>query len=337
MTTPPILWDIESDPVLSTIKLIAEAWDAAGLYQVGSFPGDVWKEWNGHFRDDVRSFIKGDKNTVKALAYRMTGSPDIYERETREPEQSVNFVTCHDGFTLNDLVSYNEKHNEANKEDNRDGSDRNLSWNCGVEGPTDDPIIEKTRNRQIKNFLTIVFFSVGTPMILAGDEVRRTQFGNNNAYCQTGEISWFDWSLLEKHADIHRFTKQLINFRLNRNLLCENYNQTLQELLIEKDIQWHGVKLHSPDFGSDSHSLAATIRNVEDRMMLHIMVNAYWEDLTFEIPPLNRSHERWHRCIDTTLDSPNDILPWKKAPKVNSDIYCVKARSIVILVSAIRK
>ncbi|MFI0347718.1 MAG: glycogen debranching protein GlgX [Chthoniobacterales bacterium] len=337
MATPPILWDIESDPVLSTIKLIAEAWDAAGLYQVGSFPGDVWKEWNGRFRDDVRSFIKGDKNSVRTLAYRMTGSPDIYERESREPEQSVNFITCHDGFTLNDLVSYNEKHNEANKEENRDGSDRNLSWNCGIEGPTNNPEIEKLRNRQIKNFLTILFFSVGIPMILAGDEVRRTQRGNNNAYCQTGEISWFDWSLLEKHADIYRFTKQLINFRLNRKLLCKNYHQTLQDLLIEKDIQWHGIKLHSPDFTPDSHSLAATIQNREDRMMLHVMINAYWEKLTFEIPPLKRSHERWHRCIDTALDSPNDILPWKKAPKVHSNAYDVEARSIVILVSAIRK
>lgn len=337
MSKPPILWDIESDPFLSNIKLIAEAWDAAGLYQVGSFPGEVWKEWNGHFRDDVRSFIKGDCNTVRSLAFRMTGSPDIYEPEEREPEQSINFVTCHDGFTLNDLVSYNQKHNQANKEDNNDGSNQNLSWNCGVEGPTNQPEIEHLRNQQVKNFLTILFFSVGIPMILSGDEVRRTQLGNNNAYCQTGEISWFDWSLLEKNADILRFTKQLINFRLNRNLLCENYTQTLQEFLHQRDIQWHGVKLNTPDFTPNSHSLAATIKNVENRMMLHMMINAYWEPLTFEIPPLTKSHERWHRCIDTSLDSPNDIQPWRNAPKIHSKIYKVEARSIVILVTSIRK
>ena len=195
MAAPPVLWDIESDPVLANVKLIAEAWDPAGLYQVGSFAGDSWKEWNGRFRDDVRGFLKGDHRTVGALACRLIGSPDVYEHERREPEQSVNFVTCHDGFTLNDLVSYNTKHNEANGEGNRDGTDDNRSWNCGVEGPTDDAGVERLRNRQVKNFLALTLLSVGTPMLLAGDEVRRTQRGNNNAYCQDDETSWFDWSL----------------------------------------------------------------------------------------------------------------------------------------------
>ena len=209
---PPVLWDIESDPLLAGTKLIAEAWDAAGLYQVGSFAGDAWLEWNGRFRDDVRRFLKGDNGTVPHLAARLVGSPDIYAHDEREPEQSVNFVTCHDGFTLNDLVSYNRKHNEANGENSRDGSDDNLSWNCGVEGPTDDAEIEALRNRQVKNFLAVTLLAAGMPMLLMGDEVRRTQHGNNNAYCQDSEISWFDWGLVERHADVHRFVKLLNEF-----------------------------------------------------------------------------------------------------------------------------
>ena len=184
LPSPPILWDIESDPLLAGTKLIAEAWDAAGLYQVGSFGGDAWHEWNGKFRDDVRAFLKGDEGTVRRVAARLIGSPDIFGHEEREAEQSINFVTCHDGFTLNDLVSYDRKHNEANGEDNRDGANDNLSWNCGVEGPTDDAGIEALRNRQAKNFLVLNLMAVGTPMLLMGDEVRRTQQGNNNAYCQ---------------------------------------------------------------------------------------------------------------------------------------------------------
>ena len=204
LPNPPIIWDIESDPVLAGTKVIAEAWDAAGLYQVGSFVGDSWHEWNGRFRDDLRRFLKGDRGTVSNLATRLLGSPDIYGHKEREPEQSVNFVTCHDGFTLNDLVSYNGKHNEDNGENNRDGMDDNLSWNCGAEGPVDDPMIEALRTRQVKNFLVLNMLAVGTPMLLMGDEVRRTQRGNNNAYCQDNEISWFDWDLLKRHADIHR-------------------------------------------------------------------------------------------------------------------------------------
>jgi glycogen operon protein len=177
MASPPVLWDIESDPVLANVKLIAEAWDAAGLYNVGSFVGDSWKEWNDRFRDDVRAFLKGDNGMVRPLACRLTGSPDVYSQEDREPERSINFVTCHDGFTLNDLVSYNAKRNEANGEGNRDGADGNRSWNCGAEGPADDSEVERLRNRQVKNFLTLMPLSVGTPMLLAGDEVRRTQHG----------------------------------------------------------------------------------------------------------------------------------------------------------------
>jgi isoamylase len=329
--SPPLLWDIETDPVLANVKLIAEAWDAAGLYQVGSFVGDSWKEWNGRFRDDVRAFLKGDNGMVRSLAYRLTGSPDVYDQENREPEQSVNFVTCHDGFTLNDLVSYNAKHNEANGEGNRDGSDDNRSWNCGVEGPTDDPEVERLRNRQIKNFLALTLLSVGTPMLLAGDEVRRTQHGNNNAYCQDHEMSWFDWTLVERHAEVHRFAKQLIAFRLNRDLPTERFDMTLHEMLREQPIEWHGVRLNSPDWGEQSHTLAGTSRLLGDRLLLHVMINAYWEALEFELPPPGDAHEPWRRCIDTFLAPPEDVCRQHDAPVVQSPTYRVQPRSLAIL------
>ena len=333
MASPPVLWDIESDPVLANVKLIAEAWDAAGLYQVGSFAGDSWKEWNGRFRDDVRAFLKSDNGMVRALAYRLTGSPDVYGHESREPEQSINFVTCHDGFTLNDLVSYNGKHNEANGEGNRDGSNQNLSWNCGAEGPTDDAGIERLRNRQVRNFLALTLLSVGTPMLLAGDEVRRTQGGNNNAYCQDDETSWFDWSLVAKHADVHRFAKQLIEFRMMRDLPVERYDMTLNELLRRQRIEWHGVRLNAPDWGHESHCLAATGHLLDDRLLLHVVINAYWEALEFELPALGPAHEPWRRIVDTFLDSPDDICGWAKAPKVKAPSYRVQPRSVVLLVA----
>ena len=191
LANPPVLWEIESDPVLAGTKLIAEAWDAAGLYQVGSFVGESWKEWNGKFRDDVRSFIKGDRDTVSRVASRLLGSPDLYGHQEREPEQSINFITCHDGFTLNDLVSYDRKHNEANGEDNRDGMNDNLSWNCGVEGPTEDPAIERIRNRQVKNFLTATLLAIGAPMLLMGDEFRQTQGGTTTPIARiTKSVGW---------------------------------------------------------------------------------------------------------------------------------------------------
>ena len=259
MASPPILWDIESDPVLANVKLIAEPWDPGGLYQVGTFVGDSWTEWNGRFRDDVRAFLKGDSGVARAMAFRLSGSPDVYAGEEREAEQSINFVTCHDGFTLNDLVSFNAKHNEANGESNRDGTDQNLSWNCGVEGATADPDVERLRNRQVKNFLALTLLSIGTPMLLMGDEVRRTQRGNNNAYCQNNEISWFDWTSSEKHADIHRFAKTLIAMRMNRHLPIERLDLTLNELLRRQPFTWHGVRLNAPDWSHESHTLAATV------------------------------------------------------------------------------
>jgi isoamylase len=332
LPNPPILWDIESDPVLAGTKLIAEAWDAAGLYQVGSFVGDTWQEWNGRFRDDVRRFLKGDKGTVSAIASRLLGSPDIYGHEEREAEQSINFITCHDGFTLNDLVSYNQKHNEENGEDNRDGSNDNLSWNCGAEGPTDNPAIEALRNRQVKNFFALELLAAGTPMLLMGDEVRRSQRGNNNAYCQDNEISWFDWSLLERHADILRFVQQLNAFRQRRDVVAEQGRFSLNELLRRAQMSWHGVALNRPDWSEDSHALAFTLRSLHARFLLHSMFNAYWEPLTFELPPVPAEHRQaWRRCIDTALLSPDDINVWEHAPLVEQATYIVQPRSVVLL------
>jgi isoamylase len=337
LSNPPVLWDIETDPVLSGVKLIAEAWDAAGLYQVGSFIGDSWKEWNGRFRDDVRSFLKGDRDTLSKFASRLLGSPDIYGYEEREPEQSINFVTCHDGLTLNDVVSYNGKHNEANGEDNRDGSNDNMSWNCGIEGPTDDPAIERLRNRQVKNFFAVTLLAAGAPMLLMGDEVRRTQLGNNNAYGQDNEISWFDWGLVKKHADVHRFVKRLIADHLKRDVSRHDPGLTLNQLIRQAKIVWHGVKLNQPDWGADSHAIAMTMTSLRGRLMFHMMVNAYWEELEFEIPSVPGPSDRvWMRWIDTFRESPYDISSWDEAAVVREAAIPVQPRSMVILVSRIK-
>ena len=332
MSSPPVLWDIESDPVLANVKLIAEAWDAAGLYQVGSFVGDSWKEWNGRFRDDIRSFLKGDDGAVRSLAFRLTGSPDVFQREEREAEQSINFVSCHDGFTLNDLVSFNVKHNEANGEGNRDGADHNLSWNCGVEGASADPEVERLRNRQVKSFLTLTLLAIGTPMLLMGDEVRRSQAGNNNAYCQNNEISWFDWTLVENNADILRFVKELIALRMNRDLPVERLDMTLNELLRRQPIQWHGIRLNAPDWSHQSHTLAATVPLLGYRFLLHLIANAYWEPLEFEVPPLG-GQKSWRRCVDTYLDPPDDIRRWEDAQILQGSACQVQPRSVVILLA----
>jgi isoamylase len=333
METPPLLWDIESDPVFANIKLIAEAWDAAGLYQVCSFVGDSWKEWNGKFRDDIRAFLKGDGGTVPALAYRLTGSPDVFVDEDREPEQSVNFVTCHDGFTLNDLVSYNTKHNEANGHDNRDGASDNLSWNCGVEGPSDDPAVEQLRNRQVKNFLALTMLAAGTPMLLMGDEVRRTQRGNNNAYCLNDESTWFDWDLVAGRGDVHRFVKVLIALRFARDLPRDRSDMTLRELLRHQPVTWHGVKLHAPDWGHESHTLAATTCLLGNQAKVHLITNAYWEALEFDIPPAGDAHGAWRRVIDTWLPSPDDACAWTDAPPIPHASYLVQPRSVVLLIA----
>ena len=339
LKNPPALWDIESDPILSGTKLIAEAWDAAGLYQLGSFAGHSWKEWNGRFRDDIRSFIKGDRGSVRTLAQRVLGSPDIFGHREREPEQSINFVTCHDGFTLNDVVSYNDKHNEANREGNRDGTDDNRSWNCGIEGASEDPAIEALRDRQVKNFMVTMLVSIGTPMLLMGDEVRRTQLGNNNAYCQDNELSWLDWSLLERHAGLQRFVRTLLAQRLRWMQWIELNGEsrvglTLNELLRGAEIDWHGVTLAQADWAADSHSLACTVRSGPGHVpvWLHLMFNAYWEALDFELPAVpSTALSGWRRWIDTSRESPEDIMDGPPAPLVWDTHYRVASRSVAVL------
>ena len=332
MPTPPVLWDIESDPALANTKLIAEAWDAAGLYQVGSFIGDSWREWNGRFRDDVRSFFRSDEGSVLPLADRLLGSPQIYGHKEREAEQSVNFVTCHDGFTLNDLVSYNQKHNELNGEANQDGGNDDRSRNWGVEGPTDDPEIEKVRNRQVKNFLAVTMLSFGLPMILMGDEVRRTQRGNNNAYCQDDETSWFDWTLVTKHADVHRFVSMLNIRRLSLAEAPDFERLSLNQLLRKANRAWHGVKLGQPDWRHSSHSLAFTAEARNENLLFHMILNAYWEPLEFELPPADHHSETaWRRWIDTALDSPHEIEEWQAATIIPSRTYRAGPHSLVVL------
>jgi len=333
LANPPVLWDIENDPVLAGTKLIAEAWDAAGLYQVGGFVGDRWKEWNGHFRDDVRSFVKSDANMVQKVAPRLFGSPDLYGLKQQEADRSINFITCHDGFTLNDLVSYNEKHNRANGEENRDGNNDNRSWNCGPEGfpdgPTGDPVVEQLRVRQIKNFLSFTLLSLGVPMLLMGDEARRTQRGNNNAYCQDNEISWFDWDLVQRHADIHLFVRRLIRFRLETNLFKEIHGLSLMELLQLARIEWHGVRLDAPDNGQNSRTLALLVAGT--REAIYVICNAYWEPLDFELPPAPFGVTGWRRVLDTQLPTPDDFQELAIAPLVTGPTYRAEARSCVLL------
>jgi glycogen operon protein len=331
LPNPPVLWDIESDPALAGTKLIAEAWDAAGLYQVGSFVGDAWKEWNGRFRDDARDFFRGERGSVTRFADRMLGSHEVYGHKGREAEQSINFVTCHDGFSLNDLVSYNGKHNEANGEDNRDGANDNKSWNCGVEGPTDDPAVEELRNRQVKNFHAVTLMSLGLPMILMGDEVRRTQGGNNNFYCHDTEANWFDWSLVEKHAEVHRFVKLLLARRLLRDVTHEQQRTSLSNMIARSTHAWHGVKLLQPDWGDGSHAIAFGTELKKEKVLIHLMMNAYWEPLEFELPPIAGPWKRW---IDTSLPSPQDIVEWQRAPAVAGTTYRTGARSVVTLYAA---
>jgi len=299
---------------------------------VGSFIGDSWREWNGRFRDDVRGFLRGEPGTISRFSSRLVGSPDLYGHKEREPEQSINFITCHDGFTLNDLVSYERKHNEANGEGNRDGTDYNLSWNCGVEGLTGDPAIETLRNRQVKNFLALNLLALGAPMLLMGDEVRRSQGGNNNAYCQDNEISWFDWDLLERHADVHRFVRLLIAGRMLRDIALADPAMTLNQILGQARLEWHGVRLGEPDWRENSHSLALTAWTLSRRVAFHLMINAWREPLAFELPPApDLSGGRWRRWLDTSLLSPSDIVPLDEAPQVGNGTYELPSHSVAVV------
>jgi isoamylase len=333
MAYPPVVWNIELSEALADTKIIAEAWDAAGLYQIGYFPGYRWAEWNGRYRDDIRRFVKGDPGVLSAVASRMAGSADIYESSGHLPMNSVNFVNCHDGFTLNDLVSYNEKHNAANGEDNRDGVNDNDSWNCGAEGETDDPAIEALRNRQVKNFAAILMLSQGVPMITMGDEVRRTQSGNNNAYCQDNPIGWFDWDRADRHRDVYRFFQRIIDFRKRHPVLHRPrfFDGSVNARGLA-DITWHGTELNQPGWDDpQGRALAFTLGGFDGDADIHVMMNTYWEPLSFAVPTVEG--RSWRRAVDTSLESPADAAEPGKEKIFRGDRYQVDGRSVVVLLS----
>jgi isoamylase len=333
MVHPPVVWHIELSEALLDTKVIAEAWDAAGLYQIGYFPGERWAEWNGRYRDDIRRFVKGDPGLTGAVASRIAGSADIYQPHGQLPINSINFINCHDGFTLNDLVSYNSKHNWANGENNNDGANDNLSWNCGAEGPTNDPAIEALRERQIRNFAAILLLSQGVPMFVAGDEVRRSQGGNNNAYCQDNEISWFDWTLVEVHRDLLRFFRRMIDFRKRHPILHRPrfFTGAINARGLA-DIAWSGCRLGEPGWGDlGGRSLAFTMGGFDGDPDLHVMMNMHWEALPFELPMADGC--TWHRAVDTALPSPGDVAEPGREPRIDGNEYVVSDRSVVVLVT----
>jgi glycogen operon protein len=331
---------ISEDPLLRDVKLIAEPWDAVGLYQVGHFPfGARWSEWNGRYRDDVRRFWRGDTGMSGALATRLCGSSDLYETAGRKPGHSLNFITCHDGFTLWDLVSYNRKHNEANGEDNRDGANANYSWNCGVEGPTLDPAILRLRQRQARNLVTTLLLSQGVPMLLGGDEFLRTQQGNNNAWCQDNDISWVDWNLLRSRADFFRFTSLLLALRHRHPALRRRtfFRGTGPKNNLRPDIIWHGVEPFRPDFSQSSRTLAYCLDGSqtgrESDRDFYVVCNAWEKALPFRVPR-SPSGKPWRRAIDTALPSPQDILGLDEGPVVACEApYRVETFSMLVLIS----
>jgi glycogen operon protein len=332
LVEPPVVEMIAEEGVLTDTKLIAEPWDAAGLYQVGHFPyGRRWSEWNGQYRDQVRRFWRGDPGLAGALATRLCGSADLYETSGRLPLHSVNFITCHDGFTLWDLVSYNQKHNEANGEQNRDGSNDNWTWNCGVEGPTDDPGVLGLRRRQARNLLATLFLSQGVPMLLAGDELLRSQQGNNNAWCQDNEVSWLDWSLAVKNADFLRFVRELITLRKRHPALRR------RRFFYGGEVTWHGVKPNRPDFSRSSRSLALTLdgrcTGREADRDFYMAFNAWREPLSFVLPPAPQGRP-WRRAIDTALAPPLDIVGLDEGPTMHAgSAYGVAPFSTVVLIA----
>lgn len=331
----PILWSIEFSDRLAHSKLIAEAWDAGGLYQVGDFPGFRWSEWNGRYRDVIRRFLRGDSGLISEVATRIAGSADMYQHQGRLPINSINFITCHDGFTLRDLVSYNNKHNQANGENNRDGSDNNDSWNGGVEGETDDPAIVALRQRQIKNAVAILLLSQGVPMLLSGDEIRRTQKGNNNTYCQNNELGWFPWDQVEGNRDMFCFTQGMIALRkrhpsLMRRRFLSGRPATESDL---PDITWHGLRLGEPLWDDPvarvlGFTLAATVAGEPD---LHAFLNMSEGEVSIHLPRLDQ--KTWHLSVDTNLPAPHDLREGDAQVPCPDHLYRVHARSIVIFES----
>ena len=334
LANPPVLWEIESEPFLSSSKIIAEAWDAAGLYQVGNFVGERWAEWNGRFRDDVRAFVKGNNGYARIFASRIVGSPDVFSQENFVPNRSVHFATCHDGFTLYDLVSYNAKQNKMNGEFNRDGLNENYSWNCGAEGDTDNEEILRKRRKQMKNFIVLIFFSQGTPMWLMGDEMCRSQGGNNNAYCQDNEISWLDWSLVEENKEMVNFTKNVISFSRSLELnslgywLVANRSDPYHPYIV-----WHGVKLNQPDWNKNSHTIAFDLHHPHENERLYFIVNCFWKPLIFDLPDDLEKGNAWHLLIDTSCEAGLDFFSIEEAPKMGKSVLCANARSILVLMS----
>ncbi len=329
---PPVLWGIELSEQLSKTKLIAEAWDAAGLYQVGSFPGYRWAEWNGRYRDTVRRFVRGDSGMMTEFATRLCGSSDLYEYKGGLPISSINFVTCHDGFTLYDLFSYNEKHNAANGEDSRDGCNNNLSFNCGAEGDTDNPDILALRRRKAKNTFAILLLSQGVPMLLAGDELLNTQYGNNNGYCQDNEISWLDWRLLEKNADMLHFVQQMIALRKRHPSVMRRRFLTGKpaEGKTLPDITWHGAKLNTPLWDDpNARLLAFTVAGLEDdEADLHIIMNMSDQHTAVELPVI--SGKQWCLALDTSRPAHLDTIPPNHQQPINQQLYSVNSQTIVV-------
>jgi isoamylase len=328
LANPPLLEQIAEDPILRETKLIAEAWDAAGAYQVGSFSERRWAEWNGRYRDDVRRFWRGDDAMLGAFASRICGSADIYAKSGKGPECSINFVTCHDGFTLNDLVSFRRKHNRANGEDDRDGAGENFSENYGAEGHTQDVEIESVRKRQIKNFLLTLFISRGVPMLLGGDEFRRTQHGNNNAYCQDNETSWYDWRYLEQHQDVVQFARAMTALRRAHPVLAR------EQFYTEAEISWFNPSLGLPDW-SDPHArqLACLIHDgVGDA--LYLMFNASTEPAAFQIPALP-GRAPWRVAVDTYQEASQGSPVAGTGPLVDiKQPYRMAPRSSALLIGA---
>jgi isoamylase len=323
----PLLEGIAEDPILRDVKIIAEAWDAGGAYQVGGFSTTRWTEWNGRFRDDVRRFWVGDGGMIGSFASRISGSSDLYQISGKGPASSLNFVTCHDGFTLNDLVSYKQKHNDDNGEYNRDGTDANYSDNCGVEGPSQDPVVEDMRNRMIKNFLLTLFVSRGVPMLLGGDEFRRTQRGNNNAYCQDNEVSWFDWSLYEKHREIQRFTRGMIAFRRAHSVLRR------EDFYTDSDIQWFAPNGATPDWKDQRQKSFACLILGQTEPDLFLLFNADSRSVDFSIPALPAG-KIWRLAVDTSRATPDDLSESGKEPSMHGQIgFRLEPRSSAILLT----
>lgn len=332
LSQPPLLRSLAFDSILGNVKLIAEAWDAGGLYQVGSFPSwKRWAEWNGRYRDDMRRFLKGDDFLAQTAAARITGSPDLYDPAYRGGNASINFLTCHDGFTLYDLYSYNQKHNEANGWGNTDGADDNNSWNCGVEGETDDPAILALRKRLMKNACAILLCSRGTPMFLSGDEFADTRYGNNNPYCQDNLISWLDWSLLKKNKDLFDFFQYMIQFRKDHPVIRKDLEPSY---LGVPAMSTHGPTPDETNFSGDSHVVCVRFAGYNEATqkedLVYLAVNSGWFPVTLTLPELPE-HYKWKVAVNTG-DPKCQFFHKNSMPTVESKIF-LGERSVIIFVA----